>query len=133
VRGELVLATVVHKAVEDENVSGIWGLPRQSADFNTNNLFRCSLIYQLSADKFKDFFSCIMTGENSLKKNFNSNASYLALGIPLTTEILTEIICFGVQDENSNASYRIYIFGFFFEKLFFLNICVLLRPNECKK
>jgi hypothetical protein len=61
------------------------------------------LIYQLSADKFKDFFSCIVTGENNFKKNYHISP-YLALGIPLTTEILTEIICFGVEDDNPNVS-----------------------------
>lgn len=58
------------------------------------------IIYRMAADKVKYYFSSLMEGQTILSRTYASKKSHL-LGIPLTTDILIEIVCFGYSHSDT--------------------------------
>lgn len=54
------------------------------------------LVYHMTAEKVKYFFSCVSDGEMVLGRNWDNQPNdFYFIGVPLTVNILIEIICFG--------------------------------------
>lgn len=63
------------------------------------------LAYKESANSIKYNFGSLMNGENTLTKIHNSQLKRAkCFGIPLTTEIISEIICFGYNNSDTTIS-----------------------------
>lgn len=62
-------------------------------------------IYQLCANKMKSFFSSVMNGKIMLTKTYSDNISKSqSFGIPLSSNILIEIVCFGYPHLDGNVN-----------------------------
>lgn len=62
------------------------------------------ITYRLAAEKVAYFFSCIMDGTTFISKSYASHVSKSTfLGLPLTVDILIEIICFGLTSSESTV------------------------------
>lgn len=58
------------------------------------------------SDKVTHVFSYYMDGTMIMPKIYNKNANYsIILGLPITTDILVEIISFGLTNTSTEVSY----------------------------
>lgn len=63
------------------------------------------MVYKLVSDKITYFIGCIMDGSKLISKYDTENINHCHIfGLPLTTEILIEIICGGWTSEDSKVS-----------------------------
>lgn len=73
------------------------------------NEFHCSiplnsrLIYKLTSEKMSLFFGSVMDGKQIMPKCYALNPSYL-FGLPLSTEIIAEVLCNGLSCEDSKTA-----------------------------
>lgn len=57
------------------------------------------------SDKVTHVFTCYMNGTMIIPKTYDKNANYsIIFGLPLTTDILVEIISFGLTNGSSEVS-----------------------------
>ncbi|XP_031630428.1 uncharacterized protein LOC116345312 [Contarinia nasturtii] len=65
------------------------------------------LVYKLSSEKISFFFGCLMDGKKSVPRSYASTTHRSCLfDIPMTSEILAEIVCSGLYNDDSKiASY----------------------------
>lgn len=64
-----------------------------------------SVTYRLAANKMAHFFSCLMDGTTFISKSYATNGSKNnLLGLPITVDILIEIICFGLESSNQTVN-----------------------------
>lgn len=74
--------------------------------FHTQN----RITYRLAAEKMAHFFSCLMDGSTFISKSYATNGSKNnILGLPLTIDILIEIICFGLG--STDPTVKEFVFG----------------------
>lgn len=64
------------------------------------------LVYRLTAQKMSQHFSCIMDGTTMIAKSYSARIGRCNLfGLPLTAEILIEIICGGLTAGTDSRVY----------------------------
>lgn len=61
-------------------------------------------MYNLCSAKVKYYFGSVMSGETVIPKNAYKQAKNYFLGIPMTTDILIEIVCFGLGSDDKVVS-----------------------------
>lgn len=62
------------------------------------------LVYKLASEKMSYHFGCIMDGKRNVPKSYTSTVSDSCLfGIPMSAEILAEILCNGLSSDDSKV------------------------------
>lgn len=70
------------------------------------------LIYRLTSEKMSQFYSRVMEGRKVMLKSYMSTVNQSCLfGLPISSEILAEIVCNGLSSPDDNVRNFLILFA----------------------